>query len=90
MSHIGSNIYNFCKNNKNYILLFLAIHLLMVSFFLLTSIGTEKYRLLLQIRRYLPCALSVTIALYFWNLLQRNLLPPTHTLMCRLKLVFCI
>lgn len=39
----------------------------MVGTFVLTSIGTESYRLLLQIRRFFPGALAFTLAFYLWN-----------------------
>lgn len=52
---------------EKFIALFLFIWVLMVGTFLLTSIGTESYRLLLQIRRFFPGALAFTLAFYLWN-----------------------
>ena len=53
--------------NKKFIGLFLLIWILMIGTFLFTSIGTESYRLLLQIRRFFPGALAFTLAFYLWK-----------------------
>ena len=53
--------------NKKFIGLFLFIWILMIGTFLFTSIGTESYRLLLQIRRFFPGALAFTLAFYLWK-----------------------
>ena len=52
---------------RKFIGLFLFIWVLMIGTFMLTSIGTESYRLLLQIRRFFPGALAFTLAFYLWN-----------------------
>lgn len=44
------------KINKKYFIFFLSIYLLMLSIFFFTSIGTESYRFLLNMRRYLVLA----------------------------------
>lgn len=62
-----ASIINFIKNNKKYIALFLFIHLSMLSFYWVTSIGAETYRLLLHARRFVPCAIGVTFAIHLWK-----------------------
>ena len=54
---------------KKFVALFILLWLLMMGVFCLTSIGMESYRFFLQLRRFLPGALAVTIAMYLW---QRN------------------
>lgn len=39
----------------------------MLLFFLITSVGTETYRLLLHSRRYLICAIGVTFSIHLWK-----------------------
>lgn len=58
---------SYVKSNRVNILVFLIVYIAMLSFFLLTSIGTETYRMLLHARRYIPCALGVTFALHLWR-----------------------
>lgn len=55
------------KINKKYFIFFLSIYLLMLSVFFFTSIGTESYRFLLNMRRYFPVAVAATLALFYWN-----------------------
>ena len=39
----------------------------MLSVFFFTSIGTESYRFFLNMRRYFPVAVVVTLAFFYWN-----------------------
>ena len=55
------------KINKKYFIFFLSIYLLILSVFFFTSIGTESYRFLLNMRRYFPVAVVVTLSFFYWN-----------------------
>src|SRR5574344_1480689 len=50
----------------HYFLIFLGIYVLLYGFYLLTSVGIPYKTIGLQSRRYLPCALAVTLSLYCW------------------------
>lgn len=58
---------------KEYILLFLLIYCFMLGMFYFTSVGTETYRLLLNMRRYFPVALGMTLAVFMWRRLGLTL-----------------
>lgn len=55
------------KIDKKYFIFFLSTYLLMLSVFFFTSIGTESYRFFLNMRRYFPVAVVVTLAFFYWN-----------------------
>lgn len=46
---------------------FLVIYTFLLGTFYFTSIGTESYRILLNMRRYFPCALSVAFSIWIWK-----------------------
>lgn len=55
------------KINKKTLCIFLSIYALLLGVFFFTSIGTEYYRFFLNMRRYFPVAIAVTLALFYWN-----------------------
>lgn len=67
MKTIFSKLSTFIQKNKKTLLMLTLIYVSMLLFFLITSIGTETYRLLLQARRYLICAVGVTFSIHLWK-----------------------
>lgn len=65
MKSVKNSFGSFITNK--FLVFFILIWLLMMSVFCLTSIGTESYRFFLQLRRFFPGALAVTIAMYLWQ-----------------------
>lgn len=56
----------------------LISYLILVLTYGLTAVGIAKYTLFLQMRRYLPCALTVALAVFLWRkagYTYKNLLP---------------
>ncbi len=49
-----------------YLIEFLAIYMLLIGVFLLTSKGAESYRILLHMRRFFPAALASVVAINIW------------------------
>ena len=49
-----------------YICIFIFTYGLLYSFYLATSFGLADKTIYLQSRRYIPCALAVTVSCYFW------------------------
>ena len=68
----------FIRNNWRWIGLFLGVYLLLLGMFYITSVGAEAYRIMLNMRRYGICSLSVVLAIWAWkrhNLPVRALCP---------------
>ena len=74
--------------NKKYFIFFLSIYFLMLSVFFFTSIGTESYRFLLNMRRYFPVAVAATLALFYWNYYDFPVKKNLARLFCRTFLDF--
>lgn len=55
------------KNYQSYLLVFLLSFLCLFGFYLFTSVGLPDKTIYLQLRRYIPCALALTLALFFWK-----------------------
>ncbi len=69
---------SFIKKNKHFLLVLLISYLILVLTYGLTAVGIAKYTLFLQMRRYLPCALTVALAVFLWRkagYTYKNLLP---------------
>ena len=69
---------SFIKKNKHFLLVLLISYLILVLTYVLTAVGIAKYTLFLQMRRYLPCALTVALAVFLWRkagYTYKNLLP---------------
>jgi len=69
---------SFIKKNKHFLLVLLISYLILVLTYGLTAVGIAKYTLFLQMRRYLPCALTVALAVFLWRKVgytYKNLLP---------------
>lgn len=49
-----------------YLLIFVSVYAFLYGSYLLLSVGLPAKTIFLQSRRYLPCALAVSLSLYFW------------------------
>ena len=50
-----------------YLLLFLITYAVFYGTYLFCSVGLPDKTIYLQLRRYIPCALAVTLSIYFWR-----------------------
>lgn len=69
---------SFLKKYKTFFASLIITYILLVGTYYLTSVGIRHTTLFLQMRRYLPCALAVAVAITLWKqagLKLRNLLP---------------
>ena len=69
---------SYIRKNKLFICSTIVAFMVLVGIYYFTSVGIRNSTLFLQIRRYIPCAISVAIAVTLWekaNLGLRNLLP---------------
>lgn len=69
---------SYIRKNKLFICSMIVTFMVLVGIYYLTSVGIRNSTLFLQMRRYIPCAISVAIAVTLWekaNLGLRNLLP---------------
>jgi len=57
----------FWKQYKYFILLFLIAYVLFFGLYYATQIGVADFTVRLQLRRFLPCALAVTAAIFLWK-----------------------
>lgn len=57
----------FILKNKLFIISLLVTYVFLVGVYYLTSVGIRHTTLFLQMRRYLPCALAVAIAVSMWK-----------------------
>lgn len=57
----------FVLKNKFFIVSLILTYAFLVGVYYLTSVGIRHTTLFLQMRRYIPCALAVTIAIYMWK-----------------------
>ena len=48
--------------------IFLIFYLLLFATYYLTSVNLQDRILFLQMRRFVPCALVLTLSIYFWRL----------------------
>lgn len=75
----------FISKYKTFIISFLVTYIFLVGVYYFTSVGIRHTTLFLQMRRYLPCAIAVALAVTMWKhagLNFKNLLP--HTLVAGL------
>ena len=71
---------SFIKKNKHFLLVLLISYLILVLTYGLTAVGIAKYTFFLQMRRYIPCAVTVALATSLWlkaGYNYKNLLPHT-------------
>lgn len=62
------NIYmEYFQKYKLFFLTFIMVHLFIWGVYYFTSVGIANNTLFLQMRRYIPCALSVAIAVNLWH-----------------------
>lgn len=57
---------SFIKKNKHFLLVLLISYLILVLTYGLTAVGIAKYTFFLQMRRYIPCAVTVALATSLW------------------------
>ena len=58
---------SFFKKHKLFFLTFILVHLFLWGAYYFTSVGIANNTLFLQLRRYIPCALSVALAVQLWD-----------------------
>lgn len=58
---------SFLKNNKLYIMTFVLVYVFLFGVYDLTSGGLTDKAFYLQMRRYVPCAIAVTVAVALWH-----------------------
>lgn len=58
---------SFLKKHKLFFLTFILVHLFLWGAYYFTSVGIANNTLFLQLRRYIPCALSVALAVQLWD-----------------------
>lgn len=71
---------NFIKKHQNFFVALIISYLLLVVTYAVTSVGIAKYTFFLQMRRYIPCAVTVALATSLWlkaGYNYKNLLPHT-------------
>lgn len=51
----------------HWVLVYLALHAIIYGLYLKTSAGLANKTIYLQLRRYIPCALTMTFSLYLWQ-----------------------
>ena len=69
---------SYIRKNKLFICSMIVTFIVLVGIYYLTSVGIRNSTLFLQMRRYIPCAISVAIAVTLWKksgLGRGNLLP---------------
>lgn len=57
---------NFIKKHQNFFVALIISYLLLVVTYAVTSVGIAKYTFFLQMRRYIPCAVTVALATSLW------------------------
>lgn len=57
---------NFIKKHQNFFVASIISYLLLVVTYAVTSVGIAKYTFFLQMRRYIPCAVTVALATSLW------------------------
>ena len=71
---------NFIKKHQSFFVALIISYLLLVVTYVVTSVGIAKYTFFLQMRRYIPCAVTVALATSLWHKAGYNykkLLPHT-------------
>ena len=71
---------NFIKKHQSFFTALIISYLLLVVTYAVTSVGIAKYTFFLQMRRYIPCAVTVALATSLWHKAGYNykkLLPHT-------------
>lgn len=71
---------NFIKKHQSFFVALIISYLLLVVTYAVTSVGIAKYTFFLQMRRYIPCAVTVALATSLWHKAGYNykkLLPHT-------------
>lgn len=71
---------NFIKKHQSFFAALIISYLLLVVTYAVTSVGIAKYTFFLQMRRYIPCAVTVALATSLWHKAGYNykkLLPHT-------------
>lgn len=71
---------NFIKKHQSFFVALIISYLLLVATYAVTSVGIAKYTFFLQMRRYIPCAVTVALATSLWlkaGYNYKNLLPHT-------------
>lgn len=71
---------NFIKKHQSFFVALIISYLLLVVTYAVTSVGIAKYTFFLQMRRYIPCAVTVALATSLWlkaGYNYKNLLPHT-------------
>lgn len=51
----------------HWVLVYLVLHAIIYGLYMKTSAGLANKTIYLQLRRYIPCALTMTFALYLWH-----------------------
>lgn len=57
---------NFIKKHQSFFVALIISYLLLVVTYAVTSVGIAKYTFFLQMRRYIPCAVTVALATSLW------------------------
>ena len=57
----------FLSRQRIFIFSLIAIYILLLAVYYFTSVGIRTSTLFLQMRRYIPCALAVAIAISLWK-----------------------
>lgn len=57
---------NFIKKHQSFFVSLIISYLLLVVTYAVTSVGIAKYTFFLQMRRYIPCAVTVALATSLW------------------------
>ena len=62
----------FLKRHKLFFITFVVAYVMIVGFYFLVSQGIASYTIGLQMRRYIPCALAVALAVELWKKAGRS------------------
>lgn len=59
---------SFINKNRLFVYTFIVVLLLLWGSYYFTSVGISNSTLFLQLRRYIPCSLAITLAIYLWKI----------------------
>lgn len=55
------------EKSKKFLISFILVYLFLLLIYYVTAVGIRPSTLYLQMRRYIPCALAVSLSIHFWK-----------------------